>query len=77
MIAIVLAVLLIGVGLIIRDTVRRSGRWGINFRRNHCPRCERPLPRIRKPANSRQAMWGGGTCAACGCETDKWGRELA
>lgn len=49
--------------------------WGINLRPpTRCPRCQAPLPRmLRKPADARQAMWGGYTCTACGAEIDKWG----
>jgi hypothetical protein len=68
--------LLAGAGLVARDTVRRSGKWGINLRRVACPRCEQPMPRIRAPKTLQQGMWGGSTCA-CGCEVDKWGREVA
>ena len=42
-----------------------------------CPDCGEPFPRFRKPANVRQALWGGGTCARCGCEVDRRGRKLA
>jgi hypothetical protein len=68
------AVLLVGLVLVVRDTVRRSGRWGINLRPLVCPRCQTPLPRVRVPGDGREAMWGGSTCA-CGCRLDKWGRE--
>ena len=42
-----------------------------------CPDCGVPFPRFRKPANLRQALWGGGTYARCGCEVDRRGRKLA
>jgi hypothetical protein len=41
-----------------------------------CPECGNPLPRIRKPANARQAKWGGWTCSKCGCEVDRRGKKL-
>ncbi len=75
-IIVVLGALLVGSALVIRDTVRRAGRWGINPRAVTCPRCEQPMPRIRAPKTLSQSMWGGATCA-CGCEVDKWGREVA
>jgi len=66
----------IGIVLVIWGTVAKN-RWGINVDRVSCPRCNTPLPQVRKPQNLRQAMWGGGTCPSCGVEVDKWGRELA
>ena len=41
-----------------------------------CPRCAAPLPKLRKPANKSQAMWGGTTCPACGCECDRKGKKI-
>jgi len=41
-----------------------------------CPACGQPLPRYRKPASRRQALWGGWTCPACGCEVDRNGRKV-
>jgi len=75
-VVVVIAVLFAGTALVIRDSFRRAGRWGINVRRVTCPRCEQLLPRIRAPKNLSQSMWGGATCT-CGCEVDKWGRETA
>ena len=63
--------------LVIRDTKRGSGKWGVNVRRRDCPTCGTPLPRIRCPQNERQCLWGGSTCEECGTETDKWGKVLA
>jgi hypothetical protein len=44
--------------------------------RRQCPACGEPVPRFRKPANRRQALWGGWTCARCGCEVDRRGRKI-
>lgn len=66
-------------GLVVRDTVRRRGRWGVNAKGltgMDCPECGEPLPAVRKPKNRRQTLWGGATCENCGCEVDKWGREV-
>src|SRR5262245_56526779 len=68
--------LTIGGVLIVRDTIRRRGNWGINFRPVFCPECREPAPTIRAPKNWRQALWGGCTCAECGLEYDKWGRPV-
>ena len=51
-------------------------KWGINLGTVTCPRCKTPQPKARTPQNTRQALWGGSTCV-CGCEMDKWGREVA
>ncbi len=68
--------LLAGLVLVIRDTRRGYGRWGINREPIRCPRCDEPAPVVRVPANLRQMLWGGATCAECDCEYDKWGKPL-
>jgi hypothetical protein len=69
----------LGVGaiFIIRDTIRQDGNWGINLKPPRCKKCAEPAPGFRRPANRRQAMWGGWTCSQCGYELDKWGRPVA
>jgi hypothetical protein len=61
--------------LVIYGTITKN-RWGINTDQVFCPRCNTPLPRIRKPQTLQEALWGGGSCSACGANIDKWGREL-
>jgi hypothetical protein len=71
--------LLVMLGLVIRDTIRREGRWGVNWKGlagAECPQCGEPVPAVRVPKNRRQTLWGGWTCDECGCEIDKWGREV-
>ena len=46
------------------------------MRKRNCPRCERPLPAVRKPQNRQQMLWGGWTCGRCGCELDRRGRVI-
>jgi hypothetical protein len=41
-----------------------------------CPQCGEQLPQLRKPANRKQLLWGGGTCPKCGCEIDARGRKV-
>jgi hypothetical protein len=41
-----------------------------------CPDCGEPLPKFRKPKSRRQALLGGTTCKACGCEVDRKGRKI-
>jgi hypothetical protein len=45
--------------------------------RADCPRCETRTPVLRAPTSTRQALLGGWTCEACGCEMDRTGREIA
>jgi hypothetical protein len=65
-----------GATLVVRDTVRRRGRWGINLNPVRCPACGEPAPAVRVPRNRHQALWGGHTCGACGQEYDKWGQAV-
>lgn len=53
----------------------RSGKMGVNLKEIKCPKCGAIFPKIRKPQNISQALWGGWTCQNCGCETDKYGNE--
>jgi hypothetical protein len=69
-------VLAAGAVLVVRDTVRGRGRWGVNPRPVRCPECGEPAPAVRRPTNRRQALWGGGTCERCGTEYDKWGHRV-
>lgn len=73
---VVFGLLATGVVLMIRDTIRRRGNWGINLTPGTCGQCGTPRPMVRKPANWRQAMWGGWTCTECGLEVDKWGQPV-
>jgi len=75
MFAVICVVLVIGAVLVVGGTIRKN-RWGINLEQVDCPRCKQPMPQVRKPASVSQALWGGGTCQQCGCEVDKWGREI-
>ena len=67
-------------GLVAARVVRRywpkSGNWGINSTHAACPFCQTPAPGIRKPANRRQFLWGGWTCAHCGHELDKYDQPI-
>jgi hypothetical protein len=74
---VVFGLLVTGVVLMVRDTVRKRGRWGINTGVAVCRQCGTTAPVIRKPANFNQMMWGGWTCAECGLELDRWGEPVA
>lgn len=62
--------------LIVIFSVKKNSRFGINFEIPNCPKCGQKLPSVRKPKSAQQALWGGWTCSACGCEIDKWGVEI-
>jgi len=68
--------LMVGGFLVVRDTIRGRGNFGINLKPVRCPECDTPAPVVRAPQNTRQMLWGGCTCAKCGLEYDKWGRPV-
>lgn len=41
-----------------------------------CAGCGELMPKLRKPANTRQMLWGGWTCQKCGCELDRKGQRV-
>jgi hypothetical protein len=41
-----------------------------------CPECGYPRPTVRRPANWRQALWGGWTCPSCRIEFDSFSRRV-
>ena len=43
---------------------------------NQCATCGASAPAIRRPANLRQALWGGWTCPNCGTELNRWGHSM-
>ena len=73
---ILVVVVLVAAFVFIRAQAKAQGRWGISALRTSCPRCGTRLPMIRKPATREEALWGGWTCPQCGCQVDKYGREL-
>lgn len=34
--------------------------------------CGAKVPKIRKPQNLKEILWGGFTCKSCGKQHDKW-----
>jgi len=49
----------------------------VNLKKTQCPDCGLEQPKVRKPKNLRQAMWGGNTCLECGCEMDRFGKKIS
>ena len=62
---------------VITQSINRKGELGINFRPLICPRCGEKAVLLRTPNLIKQAPWGGGACANCACEMDKWGNEIS
>lgn len=50
--------------------------WALMQPARQCPGCGALMPRVRKPANTRQMLWGGWTCPKCGVEMDRKGTRL-
>ena len=75
--AIIGAVVAILVSRILGRVWPKAGKWGVNPQSLSCPHCKLPPPRFRKPANRRQMLWGGWTCALCGREYDKYGKMVS
>ena len=75
-------ILLISIGVsilllkIVVESIKGKGNWGINANVPNCPDCDVKAPFVRTPTSIRQALWGGWTCSNCGCELDKWGKEI-
>jgi len=66
----------------LRKENSKKSKWGINLKAITpktpltCPNCNTNLPKVRKPENMRQMLWGGFTCKSCGKEYDKWLSEV-
>ncbi len=45
--------------------------------RKSCPKCNTPLPRFRKPSNTREAMLGGWHCPTCSATIARNGSLLS
>ncbi len=58
------------------DSKKKKSKWGINTKKVFCPNCNEEQPKVRKPKNLRQFLWGGFTCNNCSCEMDKYGNEI-
>ena len=72
--------IIIGIVLLFLFTlIKKDSKYsklGINLSRVYCPNCNEKQPIVRKPANERQALYGGNTCKNCGTEMDKFGMEI-
>ena len=62
---------------VVTQTVNRNGDLGVNFRQLYCPRCGEKAVLLRTSNLIKQAPWGGGACANCACQMDKWGNEIS
>ena len=79
----------VGMFLVIRDTVRGEGKFGIvsqaRLERGDvvlhdgvtCPKCGVAAKEWRVPTTTNQALWGGQTCGNCNTSFDKWGNLVS
>lgn len=61
----------IGVAIVIAFVVIG---WALLQKPVRCEKCGALQPKFRQPTNTKQAMFGGTTCASCGAELDTKGR---
>lgn len=57
-------------------TLFKGSKWGFNSAQVICPNCSSKQPKMRKPLNRRERLWGGYTCDKCGTAMDKWGARI-
>jgi len=76
LLAVVAVLAFFGLGYATKMKIGKNRKMGLNFDQTSCPECSRQLPRIRRPENLRQMLWGGWTCPDCGKEFDKWMKEI-
>jgi hypothetical protein len=62
------------VGLVLRDTIRRRGIFGINFKPVVCPECGTGLRRGITRRSWKEWAYDGWTCHECGLELSQYGR---
>lgn len=48
----------------------------INLDKVFCPKCNTEQPTLKLADNLRQIIKGGWTCNQCGCEMDRFGKEI-
>lgn len=73
---IIYAIVFVGMIIFFIKKSRDKSNLGINLKRVYCPSCGTKQAFIRKPKNSRQAMYGGSTCPKCNTEMDKYGQMI-
>ena len=49
----------LGFFLVVRDSIRGRGRWGVNSKPVRCPECDEPAPVVRVPKNLGDALGRG------------------
>jgi len=79
----------VGLYLVIRDTIRGEGKFGLSSPARvesrgvvlhdgiTCPECGEPAEAWRVPASLDQVLWGGQTCGNCETSFDKWGKRVS
>jgi transposase-like protein len=54
----------------------KKGKQLINLVGVVCPKCGAEQPILRMPKSTREIFKGGWTCKNCGCEMDRFGKEI-
>jgi len=66
-----------GLCLIIRDTLRGSGAFGLRFKPLICPGCNRRVTLLAKTTTPfLKRTMGFWICPYCGCEMDHYGKKV-
>ena len=74
---IAVGVILVGVVSLAMGIIKKIKKVSeVSLKKALCPDCGAEQPRVRKPKNWRQALWGGHTCSSCGCEMDRFGKKI-
>lgn len=61
---------------VIPQTIRGSGKYGINLKGRCCPNCGKRLPFPSLPKSIVQLWENNRNCPYCGCEMDIWGKKV-
>lgn len=61
----------------LQNKVENDPKWMRNPDPTVCPRCKTPAPKARIPKSVKQAIDMTYTCKNCGCDYDRWSKELA
>lgn len=69
-------ILTISFCIVIRDSIRREGKMGINLEKIKCPRCGEKKSNFKFAKSFPKILWGSWVCGKCGCEMDQWGKEI-
>ncbi len=63
--------------LVIRDSLKRKGKFAVSVKAIHCPLCNTRLPRFRIPKSVQQVRAGTWTCPTCKAEVNYRGEIVS